>query len=75
MDKIDVTQSLHLSDHVPQIHPRGYFSLFLAHFFIFWVGLHLLTTSILIRSCYSAPLLLLGLGVLCCLPIVSFGQL
>ena len=28
------------------------------------VGLHLFTTSILIRSCWSAPLLLLGLGVL-----------
>ena len=30
-----VTQSLHLSDHVPQIHPRGYFCLALVHFFIF----------------------------------------
>ena len=34
---IDITQSLHLSDHVPQIHPRGYFCLALAHFFIFFL--------------------------------------
>ena len=40
-----------ISDHVPQIHPRGYFCPVLAHFFIFWVGLHLFKTSILIRFC------------------------
>ena len=34
---IDVTQSLHLSYHVPQIHPRGYFCLALARFFIFFL--------------------------------------
>ena len=32
---------------------------------MFWVSTHLLTTSILIRSCWSAPLLLLGLGIVC----------
>ena len=31
--RIDVAQSLHISDHVPQIHARGYF--FVLLFFIF----------------------------------------
>ena len=30
-------QCLHLSDHVPQIHPREYFCLAHAHFFIFFL--------------------------------------
>ena len=34
--QIDATQSLHLSNHVPQIHLRGYFCLALRYFFIFF---------------------------------------
>ena len=35
--QIDDTQSLHLSDHVPQIHLHGYICLAFAHFFIFFL--------------------------------------
>ena len=42
--RMDVTQFLRLSDHVPQIHPRGYFCLALLHFFIIFL------TS---RKCFS----------------------
>ena len=35
--QIDLTQSLHLSNHVPQMHPHGYFCFAFAHFIIFFL--------------------------------------